>query len=557
MAEKPFDRTITRRQFVRGAAGIAVGVGAAGFLQACAQAAATPAPAAPTSGATAGPATAPPPSAQTAAKTLVYARGGDIQFLDSAYLFDGESTRTSCLMQEPLVRFKVGSDGELEPALAEKWAISDDGLTYTFNLRKGVKFHDGTPFNAEAVKINFDRQLAANAQPRMQWAAPIFGRVARVETPDDSTVQLVLSEPQGSLLIQMAHPATFIMSPAALQQFGDDYTAHPVGTGPFIYDAWDRDAQYVVKANPDYWGGKPKVDRVILKVTKEGSVRVDQLLTGEADVITDIAPLDVARIESNPDTAIVTSPPINFAVMGFLMFRPPFDDIRVRKAINLAINRQALVEFLYKDKGIVLDAPLPKASWAYNSDLQGYPYDPEQAKTLLAEAGWDTGLSFEALTFNQARPYCPLGMGKVAEVVQADLKKVGVDMRLRTMPGVGETEDAAARGEGDAFFTGYFFSGDPGPIFNLIWTSSAAAPAGGNLPRYSNPEVDNLIAQALPESDQAKRKDIYWKIQELILADAPMVFINSYATLRGVRKSVSNFVIQPDQNDYLWLVDKA
>jgi peptide/nickel transport system substrate-binding protein len=148
-------------------------------------------------------------------------------------------------------------------------------------------------------------------------------------------------------------------------------------------------------------------------------------------------------------------------------------------------------------------------------------------------------------------------MGKVAEVVQADLKKVGVDMKLRTMPGVGETEDAAARGEGDAFFTGYFFAGDPGPIFQQIWTAAAAAPTGGNLPRYNNPEVDKLVAQALPEPDQAKRKAIYWKIQELIMADAPMVFINSYATLRGVSKKVSNFTIQPDQNDYLWLVDKS
>ena len=537
--DRAFVRKITRRQFVQGASGVALGMSAMGFLQACAQAGGTAAPA-----------------ASGKAKTLIFARGGDIQFLDSAYLFDGESARTSVLMHEPLIRYKVGSDGELEPALAEKWSVSDDGLTYTFNLRKGVKFHDGTPFNAEAVKFNYDRMLPANAQPRMQAAKPVFGRTDRIETPDESTVKIIQKERQGSLAIQLAGISGWIMSPTALKKYGEDYTSHPTGTGPFMFDSWDRDAQFVVKANPDYWGGKPKLDRVILKVTKEATVRVDQLLTGEADVITDIAPLDVARVEGGADSAILTAPPINFAVMGFLMFRKPFDDIRVRKAINMAINREALVKFLYKDKGIVLDAPLPKASWAYNSDLKGYPYDPDQAKKLLAEAGYPNGFSFEALTFSQARPYCPLGMVKVGEVVQADLKKVGVNMTLRLMPGVGETEDAAARGEGDAYFTGYFFSGDPGPIFDQIWSSSAAAPKGGNLPRYSNPEVDKLITESLPEPDQAKRKATYWKIQELLMADAPMVFINSYATMRGIRKAVTNFVIQPDQFDYLWLVDK-
>ena len=538
MAETLLDRTITRRQFVRGAAGVALGLGAVAFLEACS---------------TTTPASSGPP------KTLIFARGGDIQFLDGAYLFDGESARTSVLIHEPLIRFKVGSDGELEPALAEKWDVSADGLTYTFNLRKGVKFHDGTPFNAAAVKFNYERQMPANAQPRMQLAKPVFGRFDRIETPDESTVRIVLKEKQGSLAIQLATFPGWIMSPTALKKYGDDYTSHPTGTGPFIFDSWDRDAQIVVKRNPDYWGVRPKVDRVILKVTKEASVRVDQLLAGEADVITEIAPLDVARVSGGANTTILTAPPINFAVMGFLMFRKPFNDINVRKAINLAINRQALVTFLYKDLGITLDAPLPKASWAYNSDLKGYPYDPDQAKTLLAAAGYgpSSPLSFEALTFNQARPYCPLGMGKVAEVVQADLKKVGVDMKLRTMPGVGETEDAAARDEGDAFFTGYFFAGDPGPIFAQIWASDAAAPKGGNLPRYSNPEVDKLIAESLPEPDQAKRKAIYWKIQELIMADAPMVFINSYATLRGIRKNITGFKIQPDQYDYLWLVDKT
>src|SRR5262249_12712068 len=150
-----------------------------------------------------------------------------------------------------------------------------------------------------------------------------------------------------------------------------------------------------------------------------------------------------------------------------------------------------------------------------------------------------------------------LGMTKVAEIIQADLKRVGVEMKLRSMPGVAETEDAAARGEGDAYFTGYFFIGDPGPIFDTIWTSKASAPNGGNLPRYMNPEVDKLIAQALTELDQKKRKQLYWKVQELIVADAPMVFINSYSIMRGIRKNVTGFVIQPDQNDYLWMVDKT
>jgi peptide/nickel transport system substrate-binding protein len=498
-----------------------------------------------------------PEVALSSTVTLVFARGGDIQSMDPAFLFDGESSRTSVLIHEPLIRTKPGSDGELQPALAEKWSISDDGLTYTFNLRKGVKFHDGAPFNAEAVKFNYERQLPQNAEPRMQLAKPLFGAVNRIEATDEFTVKIILKERRGPFPIQLSQFSAFIASAMALKTYGKDYTAHPTGTGPFVFENWERDSQYVVKANPEYWGGRPKLDRVVLRVTKEASVRVDQLLVGEADIIPDIAPTDVNRIESNPNTAILSAPAINFAVLGFLMFKKPFTDVRVRRAINHAVNRETLVKFLYKDKGIALQTTLPKASWAFNPQIKGYPYDPDTAKKLLADAGYASGLSFEALTFTQARPYCPLGMTKVAEIIQADLKRVGVEMKLRPMPGVAETEDAAARGEGDAYFTGYFFIGDPGPIFDTIWTSKASAPNGGNLPRYMNPEVDKLIAQALTELDQKKRKQLYWKVQELIVADAPMVFINSYSIMRGIRKNVTGFVIQPDQNDYLWMVDKT
>jgi peptide/nickel transport system substrate-binding protein len=348
-----------------------------------------------------------------------------------------------------------------------------------------------------------------------------------------------------------------IVSPKALETHGEDYTAHPSGTGPYIFEKWDRDAQYVVKANPDYWGPKPKCGRAILSVVKEAPVRVDQLLAGEADVITGIAPADVPRLEEDSDVEIVTAPAINFACLGFLMFKEPFNDVRLRQAVNYAIDRDTSVKFLYGDYGIPLQTCLPKASWAYNDKIEGYPYNPDKAKQLLAEAGHADGFSFEALTFTQQRPYCPLGMTKVAEIIQADLKKVGIQMNLRPMPGVGETEDAAARSEGDAYFTGYYFTGDPGPIFNSIWHTNSSAPDGGNLPRYSNPEVDKLIEQALPESDQEKRKQIYWDIQEMIIADAPAVFINSYAMMRGVRSNVKNFKIQPDNNDHLWLVDKV
>lgn len=534
---EPLRRLVTRRRFIKGI----VAAGAFGLGTSALQAA-TPTPA---------------PAAPTKLKTLVFARGGDIQSMDPAIMFDGESSRTSVLIHEPLIRCRPGSDGELQPALAEKWSVSDDGLTYTFNLREGVKFHDGTPFNAEAVKFNYERQLPQNAEPRMQAAKPLFGAVNRIETPDQSTVKIILNERRGPFPIQLAGFNAFIASPTALKAYGKDYTAHPTGTGPFIFENWDRDSQYVVKANPDYWGGKPKLDRVILTVTKEASVRVDQLLVGEADIIPDIAPMDVARIEGNQNTTILSAPAMNFAVLGFLMFKKPFTDVRVRRAINYAINREALVKFLYKDKGVALQTALPKASWAYDPEIKGYPYDPDTAKKLLADAGYASGLSFDVLTFTQARPYCPLGMTKVAEIIQADLKKVGVEMKLRSMPGVGETEDAAARGEGDAYTTGYFFIGDPGPIFDQIWTSKSSAPNGGNLPRYQNPEVDKLIAQALPEPDQKRRKQLYWKVQELIVADAPMVFINSYSIMRGIRRNVTGFVIQPDQNDYLWTADKT
>lgn len=267
-------------------------------------------------------------------KDLIYARGSDATSLDPAVIEDGESAKVIAQIYDNLVRFKDGST-EVQPALAESWDISADGKTYTFKLRKGVKFHDGTDFDAEAVKFSIERNLTPDAFANWPYAEFTYGSVKEVKAVDKNTVQIILKDPNSPFLANLAMSLSApIVSPASVKQLGKDYgTKGAVGTGAFIFDKWDKDQQIVLKANPNYWGGAPKVERVIFKVTAKNEVRAEEIISGAVDIMDGISTSDLERLRKAPAVKIVEQAGMNISYMGLRTDRPPFNDVKVRKSV--------------------------------------------------------------------------------------------------------------------------------------------------------------------------------------------------------------------------------
>ncbi|HEY3365625.1 MAG TPA: ABC transporter substrate-binding protein [Symbiobacteriaceae bacterium] len=325
----------------------------------------------------------------TGKKDLIYAQGADATSLDPAMVEDGESAKPIGLIFDNLVKFAPGST-TIEPMLAKSWDISADGKTYTFKLREGVKFQDGTPFDAEAVKFSIGRQLTDDAKKNWPYADFSFGMVKEIKVVDPLTVQIILNEPTAPFLANLAMSlAAPIVSPTAVKKYGDkDFGRNPVGTGAFSLEKWDKDQQIVLKANPNYWGGAPKLERVIFKVTAKNEVRADEIIAGSVDIMDGIAPADIARITGAKGVKMVTQSGMNISYMGFMADRPPFDNVKLRQAVSMLIDREALVKALYKGNATVAQGALPAWMPGFAKDVKPVGYDPAKAKAMLKELGY-------------------------------------------------------------------------------------------------------------------------------------------------------------------------
>jgi peptide/nickel transport system substrate-binding protein len=494
-------------------------------------------------------------STAAAQKILVYAKGSDPRGLDPAYVDDGESAKIIVNIYDTLVKYKQGST-EIEPDLATSWTKSPDGLTWTFNLRKGIKFHDGTPFNAQAVKFSVDRQLPPLAKDSMPYASFTFGPVKKVDVVNDYTVRFTLSQPYAPFLANLAMSlAAPIVSPTAVKKYGeDDFSQHPVGTGAFIFQKWDKDQQIVLVKNPNYWGLKAKVDKVVYVTTKENSVRASQLITGAADIIDGIDPNDVKTLESKGMT-VIKNPGMNINYMCFMCNKKPFNDVRVRRAISMAINRQELVKYLYQGYAQVANGPIPSFIPGFDPKLKPLGYDPEQAKKLLAEAGYNNNFTFTFVTYSNPRPYNTVNGVKLAEAVQAELLKIGVKTTIKAYPWK-EYKDVLAKGEeGDAGFYGW--TGDNGDADNFLsLLSSKEITSTLNSAKYANPKVDALLEQGTVNSDPKVRVKTYQDLQKILVDEAPWVLISHAIDLAACKPSVKNFYPHPTGVSWLNIVTK-
>lgn len=452
-------------------------------------------------------------------------------------------------LYEGLTRFKNGS-AEIEPALAESWTASQDGLTYVFKLRSSVTFHDGTPFNGDAVAVNFNRQLNESDplhSADMVYAGIILDQVTKVEATGELEVTITLAKPITLLPGNLAVFAAGIASPTALTTYKDDYSNHAAGTGPFKLDHWTKDVELVYTANENYWGGSPKLDKVIFQTIPDDTVRLSALKTGSIDVANQIDFKDVESVKNDPNLTLVTGSFLNVQFLAFNQAVAPFDNLKVRQAVSYAINKQNIADVIFYGNYTLGAGPVAPGLIGYDETLaQVYPYDPDKAKSLLSEAGV-SNVSFDL--YNRTNSFWPL----LGQLIQSDLQAVGVTVNLQSLEDA-EFFAALNAGKAAAFLNDWTWdNGDPDNIMSSLFASDRAKARLG----FSNPQVNDLVAQGQLEADATKRDAIYKQAQKQLLDDAVNVFLGYPSRAIGTAKKVQGLQLSPVGNLVLRDVDLA
>ncbi|GIP22880.1 glutathione ABC transporter substrate-binding protein [Paenibacillus sp. J22TS3] len=481
-------------------------------------------------------------SAQTVSKNkkdIVIAINANFITLDPHNTSDTHSITAARTMYEGLMGFD--KDMNVVPVLADSYKISDDGLVYTFTLKQNIKFHDGTDFNAEAVKVNLDRIRDEKNNLKMRKS---FAKVTKVEAPDAKTVVITLSEPYNAFLNKMA--MALIVSPKALKEQAENIGKNPVGTGPFKFKEWVQGDRLVVVKNPDYWQKDlPKVESITFKPVPENGSRIAMLKTGEADFIYPMPTEQVSEVQGDSNIVIdkVDSTIVRYVTLNTM--KKPFDNVKVRQAINYAINKDAYIKVVKSGLGAKLDSTMSSKT-QYYSKQSGYDYDVEKAKSLLAEAGYPEGFTAEIWGENDSETM------KGMQFIQQQLALVGIKLDVKSMEGgtLSEQINSAATPEQAKIQMWYVSwspsSGDADGATRGLFSSEMFPPAGSNTAYYKNPNVDKWIADANKATDPNQAKTIYADIQKTIWEDAPWVFMGVDQVISGQRSNLSGVKVFPD-----------
>ncbi|GAA0341539.1 ABC transporter substrate-binding protein [Bacillus carboniphilus] len=480
--------------------------------------------------------------------TLVFGRGGDSTSLDPAATTEGEAFKVTKNIYETLTEFGP-QDTEVHPGLATEWSTSDDGLTHTLKLREGVKFHDGTDFNADAVVYNFERWKAGDKEQYYYYNSQFAGIIDTVTAVDPHTVEFKLTRPLAPFYKNLAMSPFGIASPTAIEEYGDKFAENPTGTGPFKFQEWKRNDRITLVKNEDYWNPEfPKVSTLIFRSIPDNSARLNALMSGEVDLIDGVNYTDIPQIEANPDLQVFNRPSMNTGYLGLTATREPFDNKLVRQAMNHAIDKQTIIDAFYAGAAIPAVNPMPPVIAGYNEDIPGYDYNPEKAKELLAEAGYPDGFEMELWAMPVPRPYMPNGQ-KVAEAIQANLADVGITANIVSYEW-GTYLEKARLGEADAFLLGW--TGDNGDADNFLYVLLDKDSIGSNnYSYYASDELHEVLIAAQSETDAAVREDLYKQAQEIIFEDAPWVpLVHGEPALAG-KKGIENFLPHPTGSDKL------
>lgn len=492
------------------------------------------------------------PTAPPAGSTLVFARGGDSVGLDPGHEDDGESIKVIESIYDGLVQFKPGTT-EVEPALAASWEVAPDGLAYTFHLRPGVVFHDGTPFNADAVLFSLLRQHdpshpfhSVGGAWKYWGGMGMSDIVAAIEKIDPVTVVIRLTRPEAPFLSNLAMEFCSIVSPTAVARSGERFGHEPVGTGAFRFARWEQEQRIVLDANDAYWGGRPKIDHLIFEVVKDKNVRALRFKSGEVHVIDDPGPSELQVVRDVPGVRILEAPGMNVGYLAMNTTHEPFGDTRVRIAVNHAIDKKRIVDDIFKGTGTVAKNPLPPTLWGYDDSVQDFAHDPAKARALLADAGFPKGFKTTLWYMPVARPYMPDGK-KVAESIQLDLAEIGISADLVTYDWA---TYLARTNNGDHDMALLGWSGDNGDpdnfLFNLLSIQAASTKPTQNIAFYRNAEFDRLITQAKTTSGQAHRAALYEQAQQVFHADPPWVCLAHNLQVVVTQASVGDYILYPN-----------
>ncbi|MGH7725757.1 MAG: ABC transporter substrate-binding protein [Candidatus Eiseniibacteriota bacterium] len=483
---------------------------------------------------------------------LVFARGHDSVRLDPGHETDGESFKVIDNIYENLCTY-ADTTTDILPELAYRWDISTDGLVYTFHLRPDVKFHDGTPLNAEAVLFSLDRQrdkkpphpFHSVGGPYTYWQSMSMDEIVKdIQAVDDSTVVITLHRRNAPFLANLAMGFAAIVSPTAARQHGEDFFKRPVGTGPFRFVEWVKDERIVLERNPDYWGPKAYLDRVVFRSIPENTVRLLALETGEVMGMDGINAELAKRLEQNQAFTLLQQPGMNVGYLAMHCDKPPFDKLLVRQAVNYAVNREAIVKGLYGGFGAPAVNAVPPTLWGYNRSVQPYPYDPAKAKELLAQAGFPQGFKTQLYAMSGPRPYMPDPL-KVAEAIQADLKNVGIDATLKTLEW-GTYLDEVQHGKHRMCLLGWVGdNGDPDNFLYVLLDKESTRVPAQNVAFWRNDRVHELLVGAQEETDQAARATAYEEVQQIAHDEAPWVPLAHMTQLIAFRKGIHGYPMHP------------
>lgn len=494
-------------------------------------------------------------SGSSGKEVLIYGRGADTTSLDPAVVTDGESLKVTNQIYDTLVNYK-GQTTEVGPGLAESWDISKDGKTYTFHLHQGVKFHDGSDFNADAVVYNFDRWKNGKDEGKFAYYVSMFGGfgdksvIQKTKAIDDHTVEMTLKTPFAPFLKDLAMSPFAIASPKALKKYGDKYgVTAAVGTGPFKFKSWKHKDTITLEKNDDYWQkGDPKLDGVIFKVIPDNTARLNALKNGEIDLMDGLNPTDLKDAKSNANLQVIERPPMNVGYLGFNVEKKPFNNPQVREALNHAVDKQALIDAFFSGQATPAKNPMPSSISGYNDAIQSYDFNLDEAKKLLAKAGYPNGFKTELWTMSNPRDYLP-NPDKIAEAIAHNFKKIGVDAKIVNYEWTTYI-DKLKKGEQPMYLLGW--TGDNGDPDNFLYTLlSTDAIGSNNYSRYSNADVDKLLKEAQTVTDENKRQDIYKQVQDLLHKEAPWIPLIHSNPMLVSSKKVSGYVTHPTSKEQM------
>ena len=478
--------------------------------------------------------------------SLVVGRASDALRLDPALITDTESAEVCEAIYEHLVRYRPGTS-EIEPALAESWEVSPQGTEWTFHLRRGVRFHDGTPFDADAVVFSFDRQRDPNHpfhRKDFSYWDSTFRNIVRVEKVDAYTVRIVIDRPYAPFRDNLSMFPVSIVSPAAVRRWGEEYWRHPVGTGPFRFFDWTPGDRVTLVANSDYWGGAPRLSRLVFAYIRDARQRLVDLEGGSIDVAENLAPQDLQFVALHPELRTAKSPGNNVGYLAMNLDRAPFNDPRVRRAVAHAIDRTPIVKLVYQGLASAATGPLPPSTWG-QAPVTPYATDPDRARALLEEAGYDHALRPKLYVMSTPRIYMP-APEEVARIIQGHLHEVGIDVELVVNP-IGEHLRATGNGEHDLCLRGWSADNrDPDNFLYVLFAGeNAVPPSASNVAFVRDARLSGLLRWAQETSSRPEREQFYREAQYILHETVPWVPL-AHAEIRvALRRRVAGLDVDP------------